>query len=190
MTFHVFLILNLASPSIASGYAAMIMAQRPNASANLRNQARVLVPERVAALVRPILDLRDASIKERGQPASLTPSSSALGEAYQHKLERERKLNDTLQKLLALKGASADEALVVLMCFYVGESQEDGDAVISRGRQMLAYLNKYRHAIPSIPNRTYPDSMLKDASSKEDSFQGAVRAIKQGLRGTWDNPGG
>jgi hypothetical protein len=95
-----------------------------------------------------------------------------------------------LQGLVERKGPDADEALVVLMCFYVGESQEDEDAVISRGRRMLSYLNKYRRAIPSIPDRPYPDSMLKDASSKEDSFQGAVTAIKRGWRGTWDNPGG
>ncbi len=76
------------------------------------------------------------------------------------------------------------------MCFYVGESQEDGDAVIARGKKMLPLLDKYKDRNPRVPGRTYPDSMLKGKSSKDDAFEGAARAIHKGWHSTADNPEG
>jgi hypothetical protein len=90
-----------------------------------------IVPAQAAALLRPILDERQKGAQQEGvQGGNLT------------------------QK----KGTAADEALVVLMCFYMGESREETDAVIARGKRMLPLLKKYQDKNPKIPSRTYPDS--------------------------------
>jgi hypothetical protein len=102
-----------------------------------------------------------------------------------------QKIDERFYALTRKRGRSVDEALVVLMCFEVmGESQEDTDAVIARGRRMLPYVEKYRVGDPRIPGRSYSDSMLKSVSQKAEDFQGAIKAIKHGWRGTWDNPDG
>src|SRR5579863_6493170 len=126
-----------------------------------------VVPTQVAALLRPILDERQ---KGTQQDESL--------------------ISHLLYALSQKKGRVADEALVVLMCFDVGESQEETDAVIARGRRMLPYLKKYRAGNPRFPERTYPDSMLKSAPAKSDAFEGAVKAINHGWHSTADNPQG
>jgi hypothetical protein len=84
----------------------------------------------------------------------------------------------------------ADEALVVLMCFHIGESQEEEDAVISRGKRMLPLLRKYQHVVPVVPERDYPKSMLNSHDIKREKVVGATQAIHKGLRGTWDDPKG
>jgi len=149
---------------------------------------RVTVSEPVAVLLRPLLDLRQESVTECGKPG--TPSRCKDGEAYERQQRRREQFEQLLHELTQRKGAAADEALVVLMCFYVGESQEETDAVIGRGRRMLGYLNRYRHAIPSIPDRAYPSSMLKERSVKTDAFAGAIRAVRKGSHNTADNPEG
>jgi hypothetical protein len=148
----------------------------------------VEVPERVAALVRPILDLRADSMAECGQPG--VPSKCTNGELYNQEQIRQKKLGELLYRLVRQKGPSADEALVVLMCFYIGESQEETDSVIARGRKMLIYLNQYFHTNPTIPNRSYPTSMMKTPSAKDDDFGGAITSITHGRHNTADNPRG
>jgi len=102
-----------------------------------------------------------------------------------------RKVDEGFYPLTQKKGRFSDEALVVLMCFDImGESQEETDAEIARGRKMLPYVEKYRKGDPKIAGRAYPDSLLKDFSRKESDFQGAIKAIEHGWRGTWDNPEG
>jgi hypothetical protein len=126
----------------------------------------VAVPAQAAALVRPILDERQKGAQHEGS-----------------------RRGNLLYGLTQKKGRAADEALVILMCFYMGESQEEADAVIARGKRMLPLLKKYQGKNPKIPGRTYPDSMLKGISSKDDAFEGAVRAINHGWHSTADNPG-
>src|SRR5215470_567130 len=133
-------------------------------------ERRVIVPERVAKLVRPLLDWRQRSRRQ--------------SEVSESDFER------LLLKLTARKDAASDEALVVVMCFYFGESQEDTDAVIARGHRMLKYLKKYRYATPSVPGRAYTNSLLKNPSLKADEFTGAIRAIQKGWHSTADNPEG
>ena len=133
-------------------------------------ERRVIIPERVAKLVRPLLDWLE---KSKQQP-----------ETGESELER------LLPKLAARQDTASDEALVVVMCFYFGESQEDTDAVIARGHRMLKYLKKYRYASPSVPGRAYTNSLLKNPSLKADDFTGAVRAIQKGWHSTADNPEG
>jgi hypothetical protein len=126
----------------------------------------VAVPAKAAALLRPILD--------------------EMQKGTEHD---ESRLGNLLYGLTQKKGRAADEALVVLMCFYVGESQEETDAVIARGKKMLPLLKKYQDKNPRIPGRTYPDSMLTGLSAKDDAFEGAVKSINHGWHSTADNPG-
>ena len=147
--------------------ALLSLCAESQASSPQPSSRDMTVPVQVAALLRPILDE-----KQKGG---------------QHD---EGQLSNLLYGLTKNKGRAADEALVVLMCFYVGESQEETDAVIARGRRMLPLLKKYQAATPRVPGRTYPDSMLKDPSAKSDAFDGAVKAINHGWHSTADNPQG
>jgi hypothetical protein len=117
--------------------------------------SEVIVPESVAVLVRPILDEKQKSGSD------------------------EQSFNNLLSALIGKRGHSADEALVVLMCFDIGESHED--AVIERDKRMLPLLNKYRERSPKVQHRSYSDSMLRGFSSKNDAFNLAVKAITLGL---------
>jgi hypothetical protein len=144
--------------------AAQSTTQKPGLLSNGPSRS-VDVPPLVAALVQPILD-------ERGK---------------RHQQGHNR-LGSLLYTLTQKRGRAADEALVVLMCFDVGESQEETDAVIARGRRMLRLLEKYEDKNPRIPDRSYPDSMLKGSSAKADAFQGAAKAIEHGWHSTADNP--
>ena len=141
-------------------------AQKPVSHLNDGAQ-NVAVPAQAAALLRPILD--------------------EMQKGTEHD---ESRLGNLLYGLTQKKGRAADEALVVLMCFYVGESQEETDAVIARGKRMLPLLKKYQDKNPNISGRTYPDSMLRGISSKDDAFKGAVKAIEHGWHSTADNPEG
>jgi hypothetical protein len=75
-----------------------------------------------------------------------------------------------------------------LMCFDVGESQEEADAVVARGRRMLPLLKKYRDKNPAFRDRSYPDVMLKGLSNKADTFEGVVKAIQRGWPSITDAP--
>ena len=128
---------------------------------------RLTVPAQVATLLRPILDE-----KQKGA---------------QHD---ESRLSNLVYDLTRKQNHSADEALVVLMCFDVGESQEEADAVIARGKKMLRLLKKYQDKTPGIPGRSYSDSMLRSSSDKAGTFEGVVKAINHGWHSTTDNPEG
>src|SRR3954468_14130154 len=105
---------------------AQVSAPREASQSSDKTQS-VAVPAQVAALVRPILDE-----KQKGA---------------QHD---ESRLSKLLYGLTQKQGHTADEALVVLMCFDVGESQEETDAVIGRGKRMLPLLKKYQDKNPKI----------------------------------------
>ena len=100
----------------------------------------------------------------------------------------ESKLSKLLYGLTQQKDDAADEALVVLMCFDMGESQEETDGVIERGKKMLPLLQKYSDATPDILGLSYSPSMLKPSSSKAETFAGAVNAINHGWHSTADSP--
>lgn len=161
----------LASTSFSPAVAgAQSIPQQPfsiSAWNEVQTPKTVAVPAQAAALLRPILD-----------------------EVQKGTEHDESRLGNLLYGLTQKKGRAADEALVVLMCFYVGESQEETDAVIARGKRMLPLLKKYQDRNPKVPGRTYPDSMLKGISSKDDAFESAVKAINHGWHSTADNPEG
>src|SRR5216684_6646206 len=107
--------------SVVLPLAAQAPASVPKEASQSSDKTQsVVVPAQVAALLRPILDE-----KQKGA---------------QHD---ESRLSKLLYGLTQKQGHAADEALVVLMCFEVGESQEETDAVIGRGKRMLLLLNKY-----------------------------------------------
>ena len=130
----------------------------------------IIVPEAVALLVRPILDAHSEYITAR-----------RAGERTS-----ERIMSELLYSLTENESSDADEALVVLTCFYIGESQEDSDEVISRGTKMLVYLGKYKNKSPIILGMDYPDLIRR---RNNYGFEGTIMAIKQGRRGTWDGDG-
>ena len=163
-------------------YAFSAQADQPKTHADTR------VPDQVSALIRPILDLREESLRECGEPG--VPSRCTDGDTYVRENERRKKRGELIYELTKENSANADESLVVLMCFYLGESQEETDAVISRGRRMLAYLNKYRRSDPIVRNPSYPGSMLKSPTAKAEDFTGALTAIKQRRHSTSDTPQG
>lgn len=134
-----------------------------------QESSRIVVPSQVVALVRPVLDELQTYRTKGGDP---------------------NRLSDRFFSLAKQNGLFVDEALVVILCFdAMGESQEDDDAVIARGKKMLRYLAKYRNHTPKIASGKY-DSLLKSSSRKEEHFRSAVKAIQHGWRGTWDNPEG
>jgi hypothetical protein len=134
-----------------------------------------------------MLDLRQQSIMECGEVGK--PSKCVDGELYTHEMERQRKFGESLSELTKKRGGSADEGLVVLMCFYLGESKEEADEVVRRGRRMLPYLKKYGDRVPAIPNRGYPSSMLHNPEDKTEYFKGVIRAIHKGWSGFADPEG-
>lgn len=154
--------------SAALPQAVEAQASAPEEASQSEHQTQsVTVPARVTVLLRPILDEKQSGA--------------------QHD---ENRLSKLLYGLTQKQGQAADEALVVIMCFDVGESQEETDAVIARGKRMLPLLRKYQDKKPKIAGYAYPDSMLKGTSSKADTFEGAVKAINHGWHSTADNPEG
>lgn len=154
-----------------------LLAGQTQAKTNVQQpQQSITVPENVAVVVRPLLDLRLESTRQCGAPG--TPSKCTDGEAYTQERTREEKFNLLLARLFAQQGPSADEGLVVLMWFYVGESGEEIDSIISRGRRILPYLRKYRNSKPVIQNRAYPDSMLKERAVRQEHFKAAMLTIR------------
>jgi len=140
----------------------------------------VTVPEQVAALLRPILDLRQQSVTECGQPGKANRNTCGSGIGHEREQKRWWKVGEGIAHLDSQKTPAADEALVVLMCYYTGESGDDEDAVINRGRRELPYLFKYRESDPVIPERKYSDSIRLDHEAKDESFQIAISAIRKG----------
>jgi hypothetical protein len=133
--------------------AFLLTAVSTRALAGESAQQQVVVPELVAAIVRPILDLREESIADCGEPGMPTEPKCLTGDGYDREQTRWWKVAEGVGAVIAQKGATADEAFVVLMCYYTGEYGDDIDAVINRGRRMLPYLQQYRKRVTTIPKR-------------------------------------
>jgi hypothetical protein len=140
----------------------------------------VTVPENVAALVRPILDLLQESFADCGQTGLPERKDCLTGIGRDREQKRVWKVGEGIGDLSSQKTPVADEALVVLMCYYTGESGDNEDAVINRGRRELPYLLKYRERDPVMPRRNYSGSMLLRAEVKGESFHEAIDAIRKG----------
>ena len=131
------------------------------------NAAAELVPPRdVQELVKPILDLcaeATTSQSER-QNAAVWQTGKLLGVLFQ------------------MKTKASDEALVVLMNFYVGESLGEDllHQVTVRGKRMLPLLLKYRGAHVIFSSRTYPSSLLLAPDVRKENFDGAINSVRAG----------
>lgn len=84
-------------------------------------------------------------------------------------------------KLFQDKTKSSDEALVVLMNFYVGEATGEDvlHHVTVRGKRMLPLLLKYRDARVIFPKKDYA-SILLPADVRREDFDSAIKSIKAG----------
>ena len=116
-------------------------------------------------------------MQKRGK-ANRNTCDSGIG----HEREQKRwwQVGEGIAHLDSQKTPAADEALVVLMCYYTGESGDDEDAVINRGRRELPYLKKYWKSDRVIPERKYSDSIRLNREAKDESFQIAISAIRKG----------
>lgn len=87
-----------------------------------------------------------------------------------------------LAQLFRFKTRASDEALVVLMNFYVGEALGPDlvHQVTLRGKRMLPLLKKYRTASVSFPNRTYAPSLLVADDIRQTNFDNAIKSIEVG----------
>jgi hypothetical protein len=126
----------------------------------------VIPPATVQTLVSPFLDLR-------------VRAESAHGEEEQSAIQQSEKL---LAQLFKLNTRASDEALVVFMNYYVGESMGSDliHQVTLRGRRMLPLLMKYRKASVSFPNKRYPSSLLLAADVRQANFRNAINSIQSG----------
>jgi hypothetical protein len=127
--------------------------------------ATVVPPSDVQEKVRPILDLcRQAKATHSGRQNTMF-------------LETERLTG----KLFQDKAKSSDEALVVLLNFYVGEAtgQDVLHHITVRGKRMLPLLLKYRDAHVILPKGNYA-SILLPADVRKEGFDDAIKSIKAG----------
>ena len=128
--------------------------------------AAIVPPKEVQALLEPILDLRVKAESSHGEQQQ---------SAFQ---ESERLIGNLFQK----KSRTADEALVVLMNFYVGESLQVDlvHHVTARGKRILPLLLKYKKAPVAFTGVKYPTSLLVADDVRTKSFDDAIEAVKAG----------
>ena len=127
---------------------------------------KVVPPVTVQDSVTPFLDLR-------------TQAESSKGEQQQAAFQKSEKL---LARLFKTKTRTSDEALVVLMNYYVGEALGPDlvHEVTLRGKRMLPLLMEYRTATVSFRNKQYPSSLLLADDVRQENFENAVNSIKAG----------
>jgi hypothetical protein len=126
----------------------------------------VVPPAAVQDLVTPFLDLR-------------TQAASSKGEQQQAAFQKSEKL---LARLFKTKTRTSDEALVVLMNYYVGEALGPDlvHEVSLRGKRMLPLLMKYRPASVSFSNKQYSSSLLLADDVRRENFENVVNSIRAG----------
>ena len=139
---------------------AAFLLQSPNAS------APIPLPKGVQALLEPILDLR-------------AEAESSAGEKQQVAFEKSEKL---VAGLFKVKSKNADQALVVLMNFYVGESLQADlvHEVTLRGKRMLPLLVKYRQESVTFTDRKYPQSLSLAGDIRQRDFDNAINSVRSG----------
>ena len=131
------------------------------------NAAAEIVPPRdVQELVKPILDLCAEAEASHGksQNAAVWQTGKLMGVLFQ------------------MTTRASDEALVVLMNFYVGESLGEDllHQVTVRGKRMLPLLLKYRKARVIFSQREYPSSLLLASDVRKEGFDVAIKSVRAG----------
>ena len=128
----------------------------------------VIVPPPVSKLLIPVLDAykkgrNDDSQDKEKRGGSLWNAAVMAG------------------RVMDNKTPAGDEALVVLLRYYIGEATGEDNTVeiIDRGKKMLPYLRKYQTYIPQIPDRDYKELLLERKTSQM-SFREIIAAIERG----------
>ncbi len=126
----------------------------------------VVPPSHVQEKVRPILDLCRQAVATQGelQNTSFYEAASLAGKLFQDRTK------------------SSDEALVVLMHYYIGEATGEDllHHVTIRGKRMLPLLLKYRDAHIVFPKRKYPSSSFLSLAVRKENFDNAIRSVRAG----------
>lgn len=126
----------------------------------------IVPPREVQHMLRPILDacVVAQTIEGKRREAEYYHATQLVG------------------KLLNATTRSRDEALVVLMNFYTGESSGEDivHQITVRGKRMLPLLYKYRKARVAFPGADYPSSIFLPMDVKESLFDEAITNIRQG----------
>ena len=137
------------------------------------------VPQTVAVLISPILDIEAESLR---LCRSTKPQSCTEGREREEEAARSAEVERLTTDLLHRKGSTANEALVVLLCYYIGEGNGEDllFSTTSRGRQMLSPLRKYARHTPRISNRSYPDGLRLSLDTKKHIFDLAIDSIEHG----------
>jgi len=126
--------------------------------------ASVVPPSHVQELVKPILDLcAKANVSQAEHHTAFLEAEGLTGKLFQDKTR------------------SSDEALVVLMNFYIGEATGEDvlHHVTVRGKRMLPLLLKYRDASVIFAKRDYASIRL-GVDVRKETFDDAIRSIKAG----------
>ena len=139
-----------------------------------------LLPKSVADLIIPVLDIRYESIQECGTGKDFRCTSG--GPAADRDIARWHKIEKLVARLMKNNSPSGDQAVVLLLQYYVGESESTDlvTNVTARGKRVLPYLLRYRDLVPQIPARSYPASILTESEFRKTEFDQAIDAIKSG----------
>jgi hypothetical protein len=139
-------------------------------SARLHSQGQpeyAAVPPPAAKLVIPILNALEKAQheprpirEEKGSP--LWTAGTLTGNLIQN------------------KSHASDEALVVLLYYYLGEAngEDQTEEILARGKKMLPYLKKYESHSPRIPGKRYDEILLAPETVKE-SFSAIIDQIQK-----------
>lgn len=119
-------------------------------------------------LIKPILDLRVKSIDNPAEKE--VPGSTSW------------KMGKLLYRLSQNQSRDADEALAVLLGFYLGESNDEDllHDVTIRGKRILPYLEKYRRGAFSVSGRQDSTKLRPNGMFERGPFDRAISAIKSG----------
>ena len=151
----VLVIVTMLSPTSAFGQAA--------------SAGHVVVPPRVTKLILPILDAMQQAFD--GPHPLNEQEGSPLWNA-----------GVMMGKLFDNKSPASDEALVVLLYYYLGESngEDQFQEIICRGNRMLPYLRKYQLLSPEILQRHYSKEVLLERKTVSEKFKDIADEINKG----------
>jgi hypothetical protein len=122
-----------------------------------------------------------ASVQERVKPI-LALCEKAQGASVERQTAVFWQVGKLTGDLFRMKTKSSDEALVVLMNFYIGEASGEDlvHEITVRGKRMLPLLLKYRNATVIFSRKKYPSSLLLAPDVKKESFDDTIESIRTG----------
>jgi|HubBroStandDraft_5_1064220.scaffolds.fasta_scaffold80943_2 hypothetical protein len=128
--------------------------------------AAIVPPLDVQEKVTPILDLCAVATTSQGERQNVASWQAAK----------------LIAKLADIKTNSSDEALVVLMSFYIGEATGEDllHQVTVRGKRMLPLLLKYHNSSIIFSQKNYPSSLLLAADVKKQNFDEVIKSVRAG----------